>query len=350
VGISQSGRYLRDFIGQGFNADETGKKVFDGVLSHIAGVGRVFLNEEFGQPARTNTQHEDHFYPENAFPFSAASFTDPATKRTGALLKGDGSDPLLIEVNTSTEYWQKGASLLHTDPEGSGDAVLPATTRVFLVAGTQHGGRAGLKADHGPCTNLRNPHSASPALRALLVALDEWVTQGKAPPESRVPRLADGTLVGPEATGFPTVPGIAVARIVNRLDRFEDWIKPVAAEGAQYRPLVAKVDADGNEVAGIRLPDIAVPRATYTGWNLYKAPFPEGELCDRDGTYAPFAKTKAEREGAGDPRLSLEERYRDQADYVAKVSAAANALVAQRLLLAEDAERYIAAARAAPLF
>jgi hypothetical protein len=350
VGISQSGRYLRDFIGQGFNADEGGKKVFDGVLSHIAGAGRVFLNDEFGQPARTNTQHEDHLFPENAFPFSAASFTDPATKRTGALLKGDGSDPLLIEVNTSTEYWQKGASLLHTDPEGGGDAALPATTRVFLVAGTQHGGRAGLKADRGPCTNVRNPHSAGPALRALLVALDEWVTQGKAPPESRVPRIADGTLVGPEATGFPTVPGVAVARIVNRLDRFEDWVKPVAADGAQYRPLVAKVDADGNEVAGIRLPDVAVPRATYTGWNLYKAPFPEGELCDRDGTYAPFAKTKAEREGAGDPRLSLEERYRDQADYVAKVSAAANELVVQRLLLAEDAERYIAAARATPLF
>ena len=126
--------------------------------------------------------------------------------------------------------------------------------------------------------------------------------------------------------------------------------KPVAAEGVQYRPLVAKDDADGNEAAGIRLPDIAVPRATHTGWNLYKSPFPEGELCDRDGTYAPFAKTKAEREGAGDPRLSLEERYRDQADYVAKVSAAADALVAQRLLLAEDAERYIAAARATPLF
>ena len=172
IGISQSGRYLRDFVHQGFNQDEGRRKVFDGVLAHIAGIGGiggVFLNAEFGQPARTNTQHEDHYYPENKFPFSAATATDPVTQRSGALLRSDGFDPLWIEVNTSTEYWQKGASLLHTDPLGKHDLPLPAGARVFMVAGTQHAGRAGLKPDLGPCMNLRNPHSPAPALRALLV-------------------------------------------------------------------------------------------------------------------------------------------------------------------------------------
>jgi hypothetical protein len=345
VGISQSGRYLRDFIGQGFNQDESGKKVFDGVLAHISGIGRVFLNDEFGQPARTNTQHEDHLFPENRFPFSSARFTDPATGRSGALLRGDGFDPLLIEVNTSTEYWQKGASLLHTDPLGRHDATLPPTTRVYMVAGTQHAGRTGLKADKGHCANLRNPHNPSPALRALFVALDDWATRGVAPPESRVPRLADGTLVPPDRTGFPAIPGVAVAREVNEIARFEDWVEPQPKRNPQYRPLVAKVDADGNEVAGIRLPDIAVPLATYTGWNLYAAPFPGGELCDRDGTYIPFAKTKAERTASSDPRPSLEERYRDPADYQAKLASAAAELVRERLLLQEDADRYVAEAK-----
>jgi hypothetical protein len=138
---------------------------------------------------------------------------------------------------------------------------------------------------------------------------------------------------------------MAVAREVNQIARFEDWVDPKPEAGPQYRPLVPKVDADGNEVAGILLPDIAVPLATYTGWNLYAAPFPEGELCDRDGSYEPFAKTKAERESAGDPRPSLAERYRDPADYQAKIAAAAASLVHARLLLQEDADRYVEAAK-----
>ena len=344
-GISQSGRFLRDFIGQGFNQDESGRKVFDGVLAHISGIGRVFLNDEFGQPFRTNTQHEDHLFPENEFPFSSARFTDPTSGATGTLLRGDGFDPLLIEVNTSTEYWQKGASLLHTDPLGEHDATLPPTTRVYMVAGTQHAGRVGLKPDKGHCVNPRNPHNPAPALRALFAALDDWATRGIAPPDSRIPRLADGTLVPPDQTGFPAIPGVAVARQVNEIARFEDWVAPKPEKGPRYRPLVAKVDADGNEVAGIRLPDIVVPLATYTGWNLYAAPFPEGELCDRDGTYVPFAKTKAERTASGDPRLSLEERYRNPADYQEKLAAATSELVRERLLLQEDADRYVADAK-----
>jgi hypothetical protein len=346
VGISQSGRYLRDFIGQGFNRDEGNRRVFDGVLSHIAGVGRVFLNAEFGQPARTNTQHEDHFYPENAFPFASARTTDPVTGRSGMLLRGDRFDPKLIETNTSTEYWQKGASLLHTDPMGQKDLLLPPNTRVYLIAGTQHGGHFGSGTAPGPCANPRNPHSAGAPLRALIVALDKWVTANEPPPPSLAPRIADGTLVGPGATGFPAVPGAAIARAVNEIAPYGDWVAPRADKARAYRPLVAKVDADGNETTGIRTPDIAVPLGTYTGWNLYKEPFAAGALCDRDGSFLAFARTKAEREAKGDPRRSLEERYGAHANYVLGVDAAAQELVRARLLLAEDAALYVAAAKA----
>ncbi len=344
LGISQSGRYLRDHIGQGFNQDEHKRKVFDGVLAHISGIGRVFLNAEFGQPARTNTQHEDHTYPENDFPFSAAAMDDPVTGRKGSLLRGDGFDPLLIEVNTSTEYWQKGASLLHTDPLGQRDVDLPKTARVYFVTGTQHAGRVGLKTDRGPCANPRNPHSPAPALRALLMALDEWVTAGREPPPSRVPRVADHTLVTWDNVRFPGLPGFEIARQGNRLELFGDWVDPKPDRSRAYRSLVPAIDLDGNETAGIRLPDIAVPLGTYTGWNLYAPPYPEGELCDRDGSYLPFARTAAERQKIGDARKSIEERYKDKADYVAKIKAAAAELVAARLLLKEDADRYEQAA------
>ena len=345
IGISQSGRYLRDFVHQGFNQDEGRRKVFDGALAHISGIGGVFLNAEFGQPARTNTQHEDHYYPENRFPFSAATSTDPVTRKNAALLRNDGFDPLWIEVNTSTEYWQKGASLLHTDPLGKRDLPLPAGARVFLVAGTQHGGRAGLKPDLGPCINLRNPHSPAPALRALLVALDEWVSLGRAPPASRVPTLASKTLVEARETGFPRVPGLALADTINEIAQFGDWVNPRETGPSPYRPLVASVGSDGNELTGIRLPDIAEPLATYTGWNLYKAPFTEGELCDRDGSYSPLLSTRAERDANGDPRLSLEERYGSHANYLLKLEAAIQTLVKERFLLVEDAERYMKAGK-----
>ncbi len=346
IGISQSGRYLRDHIAQGFNQDESRRKVFDGVLAHISGVGKVFMNTEFGQPSRTNTQHEDHYFPENEFPFSAATLKDPVTGKTGSLLRGDGFDPLLIEVNTSTEYWQKGASLLHTDPFGRQDIALPKTARVYMVAGTQHGGKVGLTTAPGPCANPRNPHSSAPALRALLVALDQWVNEGIEPPPSRVPTIAAGTLAPSDRIGFPALPQMQVAHAGNPLVLFGDWINPRPEPKNAYRPLVAKVDADGNEIAGIRLPDIAAPIATYTGWNLYQTPFPEGELCDRDGSYMAFARTKSERIAAGDPRLSLEERYGNHANYVAQVRAAVAPLVQARLLLPEDAARFIAMANA----
>ena len=344
-GSSQSGRYLRDHVAQGFNQDESARKVFDGILAHTAGAGGVFLNTEFGQPARTSTQHEDHLFPEGAFPFSTARMTDPVTGKTGGLFRGDGYEPLWMETNTSTEYWQKGASLLVTDPLGTRDVQLPRNARSYLFAGTQHGALAWMTSTAGPCANPRNPHSPTPAQRALLVALDEWVSEGKMPPASRTPRLRDYTLTTPAQLRFPAIPGIQVARRVNRIGVLRDWVKPEMDMSKPYRPLVPQVDNDGNEIAGILLPDIAVPLGTYTGWNLYQAPFPEGELCDRFGTYVPFAATRAEREAKNDPRLSLEERYGDHARYVRRVEEAVGKLVAERLLLAEDADAFIAKAK-----
>jgi hypothetical protein len=344
-GISQSGRFLHDFVRDGFNQDETAHKVFDGMLAHTAGVGGVFLNYEFGQPARTNTQHEDHTFPENAFPFSAARTTDPLTGKTGALMRGDGFDPLWMDSNTSTEYWQKGASLLVTDPLGEHDLTLPPNARAYLIAGTQHAGQAWMRSTPGNCVNARNPHSPTPALRALLIALDEWATEGKPPPPSNTPRIDDRTFVAPADSKFPTIPGVAVLRRANTFGVLKDWTKPEMDTERQYRVLVPAVNADGNETSGILLPDIAVPVATYTGWNLYKTPFPEGELCDRDGTHSPFARTRAERDARGDPRLSLEERYGDHAAYVKRYEEAVQRLTRERLILAEDAERFMSRVR-----
>ena len=190
----------------------------------------------------------------------------------------------------------------------------------------------------GPNINPRNPHNPMPAVRALLVALDEWVVSGKEPPPSRVPTLADGTLVEADKTGFPAVPGAAVVKVTNQVAPPGDWVNPKPADKA-YRTLVCKVDADGNEAAGIRLPDIAVPLATYSGWNEYKPPYPKGELADRDGSCLPFPADKTARQASGDPRPSIAERYASGADYVAKVQAVVAALAKDRLLLAEDAEQ-----------
>jgi hypothetical protein len=272
--------------------------------------------------------------------------TDPVTGKTAGVFRNDGFDPLWMETNTSTEYWQKGASLLVTDPLGERDVQLPPNARGYLLAGTQHGGQAWMTSTLGNCVNPRNPHSPTPAHRALLVALDEWV-DGKPPPDSRTPRIKDSTFTTPDRLKFPSIPGVQVARRVNAIGVLKNWVKPDMDMSRPYRTLVTQVDADGNETAGILLPEIAVPLATYTGWNYYRAPYPEGELCDRDGTHVPFAATRTEREAKGDPRLSLEERYGDHAAYLKRFEQAANKLVTERLLLREDAERLIARAKSA---
>jgi hypothetical protein len=304
-GISQAGRYLRDHLAQGFNHDEDGARVFDGVYTHVAGIGRVFFNTEFGQPGRTRTWHEDHDFPEIEYPFATAA-----------------GDVKVIETNTSTEYWQKGASLLHTD--GLHDVALPPNVRGYFIAGTQHGGKAGMPRDPGPCINPRNWHDPMPAVRALLVALDEWVAIGREPPPSRLPRIDDGTLVRAETVAWPKVFGLVPPRAANDVVALDDWADPKAPVQT-WQALVPQVDADGNEIAGIRLPDIAVPTGMFTGWNLYKAPMPEGELADREGTYLAFPT----------------ERHPSREAYVARRQEVVGALVADRLLLDEDAGSYL---------
>ncbi len=348
-GVSQSGRFLRHFLELGMNSDEAGRKVFDGVFSHVAGAGKVFANHSFSMPGRTATQHEDRLYPENWFPFSTAKTADPVSGRIAGLLTGAPTDPKIIETNSSTEYWQKGASLIHTDPGLRRDLALPDNARAYLIAGTQHGGRPGVNPAPGPCVNPRNWHSATPALRALFVALDEWVAKGVAPPQSRVPSIAGGTAVTANRIEMPRVPGFAVAPGDNPVLPPVDWVDPPEeAQPAPYATFVSAVDGDGNEIAGIRLPQIAAPLGTHTGWNVYKAQ--PDELADRDGSFIAFARTKAEREAAGDPRPSLAERYGNRDGYVAKIKAAADALVAERLLLQSDADAFIKAAEACDKF
>ncbi len=339
IGVSLSGRFLRHFLELGMNRDEAGHRVFDGVLPHIAGAGKVFANEPFAMPFRTATQHEDRFYPEIWPPFGYG----PGP----SLLRGDGSDPLVIESNTSTEYWQKGASLVHTDAAGA-DVALPPGVRVLLVAGTQHGGHSGSTGTPGYCANPRNSNSAGPALRATLSNLDAWVSAGTLPPDSMVPRRGDETGVPAATVRMPAVPGVTWAPGDNPIGRLMDWTSPPSAPVQPFPTMVSAVDADGNEVAGLRLPHLAAPLGTYTGTNVYKDM--PSELCDRDGIFIPFARTRADRERTGDPRLSLEERYGTRDAYAAKVKVAADALVAARLLLTEDAARYVTAAVASDRF
>jgi hypothetical protein len=337
-GVSLSGRFLRHFLDLGMNKDEAGARVFDGMLPHIGGAGKVFANEAFAMPGRTATQHEDRFYPE---------VWQPVGYGPGGLLRDPATDPKIIETNTSTEYWQKAASAVHSDAAGH-DIALPDSVRMFMIAGTQHGGHAGSGATPGACANPRNPNSAGPALRAALANLEAWVVNNTKPPDSRVPRQADGSGVPAASIRMPAIKGVLWATHDNPIGDPVDWTNPPPAPVHPMPTFVAALDADGNERAGLRLPNVAAPLGTSTGINVYKD-LP-GELCDRDGIYLPFAPTRAAREQAGDPRPSLEERYHGRDDYVAQATAAADALVAARLLLAEDRDRYVAAAKVAPGF
>jgi len=351
-GISQSGRFLRHFLDLHMNRDLAGRKVFDGVHAHTGGDGKTFINHSFAEPNRTTSQHVDHLYPEVWFPFAAATSTDPFSGKTASLLHGDGSDPLLIQSNTSAEYWEKGASLLTVDGQGKADLALPDTTRVYLIAGTQHAG-ALPTAPRGPNANAVNWQSQLPAVRALLSAMEDWVVRGIAPPASRVPSIKDGTAVERSKVRFPAAPDFAHPHVSDTMRTTPvDWVDPPGSPGHEndqpdgvYVTLVSAVDVDGNEVAGIRLPAVGVPLATFTGWNVFRD-LPD-EFADRDGSRVPFARTKAEREAGGDTRLSLQERYRSLNDYVSDVQACVDRLVAERLLLRADAVAYVEAARAA---
>lgn len=353
-GRSQSGRFLREFVYRGWNADARGRRVFDGVHPHVTGAGRVTLNYRFAQPGRYPRQHEDHTVASDQFPFAYGLGTDPFSGRADAILKRPDTDPLVIHSQTASEYWQRRGSLVHTDAFGS-DLPEHPRARVYFFASSQHFATPGGGPERGPHRHPSNPLDTSALLRALLDALDAWVTHGTAPPPSRVPRRADGTLVSAKelATHFPSIPGAACPRNPNRLSVIDfgpgyasgrfDLEPPHEDREREYTVLVPQVDADGNDQAGIRTPHIAVPLATYTGWN-FRAHGSTEALFSIVGSFLPFAPDAETRRRGTDPRPSIAERYRSHQDYIARIALAGQALVDARLLLAEDLDRYIALA------
>ena len=353
-GVSQSGRFLREFVYRGFNEDVHGRRVFDAIAPHVAGGGRVTLNYRFAQPGRYPREHMDHLYPSDQFPFAYRVTTDALTGKTDAILKRPDTDPMVIHTQSSSEYWERRGSLVHTDSNGNDLEDHPGA-RVYLFSGSQHGSDPPKGPQEGPHLHASNPNKAGPLLRALLDALDAWATDGTAPPDSMVPSVSAETGAPADAVAatFPDVPGVSCPEQPSRLyvqDHGPDFDRglfskepPTEDPASEYRLLVPQVDADGNETAGIRTSALEVPLATYAGWNYRKTP--ERALAGLIGSFLPLAKTEGERRASGDPRPSLEERYGSRADYVRRVELAAEHLVAQRLLLQEDADRYVELAR-----
>jgi hypothetical protein len=346
-GVSQSGRFLRTYLYYGFNEDERHRKVFDGVMAHVAGAGRGSFNVRFAQPSRDGHPFLNKFYPSDIFPFTDLPQTDAQTGEKDGLLRRVTPEtiPKIFYTNSSYEYWGRAASLIHTTLDGRGDAVLAENTRIYMFAGGQHG-PAPFPARRSIGQQLNNPNDYRWSMRAILLAMNRWITDGTAPPPSRHPRVADKTLVQIESLSFPALAGVGkpteahkAYRVFYGLDFTSKGIisvDPPEVNGS-YPVLVPQVDADGNELAGVKMPEVAVPLATYTGWNLFNAESgPTGLLSSMQGSYIPLARTRAERERAGDPRRSIEERYQSRADYLDRVSAAARELVAQGYLLEAD--------------
>lgn len=352
-GMSQAGRFLRDFVYQGFNRDLVGGKVFDGVMACMAGSRKSFVNRAFAQPNRFSRQHEDRLFPDDQFPFTYATTTDPISGRTDGILarcEATGTCPKIVQTESSSDFFQGRASLLATDGAGA-EVPVPDCVRLYHLAGVQHGGSGDPTLDQArmfPSSSYAiNTADPSAVHRALLVALDEWVRREASPPPSRFPSRGEGTLVAAATAeyGFPAIPGVAYPGLANELSELDYGVEPPQpVPGPDYRVLVPAIDADGNEVGGVRLPDIAVPRGTHTGWTRRREGHAEGELGST-GSFFPFAATRAERLASGDPRPSLEERYPDAGDYLGKVAEAAKQLAADRLLLAEDVERIVEAAK-----
>jgi len=392
--VSQPARYLNDFQTLGFNADGRGRRVIDGILNWIGAGNGVAINFRFAQTGRTERNRQNHRYPEANFPFAYPKLRDHLTGKVGG--RGvacageerdrDGRDdddrddddrdggrrdtcPKALEVNSANEYWVKTGSLLHTDTRGR-DLEDPKNVRFYLLSSVEHT-VSGSPPSAGSCQQIRNTTDPSPALRALFIALDKWATHGVKPPKSAVPRrdtgvfsipVGNGVGVIPQAKlGWPNIPGVSYSGVVtvrhlfNFGPRFGDGImdvNPPDFSGPVYPAFVSKVDADGNEIAGIRLPPVGVPIATTSGWGLRSAAFgggPEGgnmDGCESSGQWIPFKATRAERLAAGDPRKSLEERYGNHDGYVKAIARAARELQQRRLLLEDDVQSYIDAAQA----
>lgn len=348
-GSSQSGRFLKGFTYWGFNEDEAGGKVFEGIQPKISGAHAIASNDRFGDTNATGRSYQRHLSAKQEFPFTYEVRFDPVSDLTdGIFARCQVTDtcPKVMHTDSANEAYLKPTALVTTDGLGN-DIALPADVRVFMIAGTQHGPSATPQVT-ATCQQLSNPNPHNPSVRALYMTLDDWATAGVRPPRSRYPKVSDGTLVPslPQSVqGFPVIPGVNYTGWYNPVDLLDKSSLPnMPIPGKSYTVLVPRTDADGNDIAGVRHPNIQVPVATYTGWALRRAPFAEGEDCALTGQFIPFAATRAERLAAEDPRLSIEERYRTHTQYVRKVERAANRLVRQRLLLEEDAERIIAEA------
>ena len=402
--LSQPCRTTRDFVLFGFNEAEIPdastphkgwgdpswwdhfwqrgrdhhERVFDGMLNWLGGGNGIFMNYRFAQPTRTHRQHIARWTPEFQFPFADVSMYDPVTGKSGGRLdtcERTGTCPQIFEVNSENEFWAKGGSMLITDGQGH-DLDLSRTPQVryYLLSSLEHSaGSVSISLDAtttpGICRQPSNPMVGNVVLRALLVDLDQWATHGTPPPPNAVPSIGDGTLVPalPQATlGFPSIPGVEYNGIHHTGDlwnfgpRFDEGflsVLPPELLGTPYKIYLPKTDADGNDIAGVRLPDVSVPLATYTGWGLRAAhagqPVPIVDGCDATGQRIPFAPTAASRQpggsNAGDPRLSIGERYSSSADYVNKITSAADALMARRLMLQADVAAYAAAAATVPI-
>lgn len=355
---SQPGRLLNDFRNLGFNEDESGRKVFDGMLQWIAAADGINMNLRFSQPGRTQRNRQDQLYAEGIFPFANQRLTDHITGKTAGRYDrctASNTCPVGMEVYSANEYWVKGASLFHTNTEGTVDLGDHPMSRLYFISSHQHG--VGNGTARGNCQQLGNPLNAFPVMRALWIAMDEWVTQGRAPPPSAVPRLDNGTMVNalPQSgMGFPTIPGVqytglkSTRYLLNYGPQFDQGIMTInppvmtspyfdnPANGRIYPTYVPKTDSDGNDIAGIRLPDLAVPIATYTGWSLRAAANGGPDGCEGSGQMIPFAKTRAERLASGDPRPSVEERYPTFSYYMYRRMAVVNDLAERRLLLSDD--------------
>ena len=355
-GMSQSGIFLRQLLYLGLNQDEEDRVVFDGLISHVAGARLGEFNQRFGQPSS---------FPKHSvgstFPFTDMQQTDPETGRAGGLLSrlaAEGQVPKVFFTNSSAEYWGRGwASLIHTDVVGERDSVPSESVRIYHFAGTQHGPGPFPPTDTNAVDGSRAQQLFScldytPLLRSALVRIDRWVTSGEPPPASRHPRIDEGTAVPPDvvAKTFKAIPGVEFPPHPPSLPRLDfgpeaesglaTTLPPVA--GKAYGLLVPAVDEDGNELGSIRMPDVSVPLATYTGWNLRHPDMGSpDQLMNLAGSTIPFSATEVERKARGDPRPSIEERYVSKEDYLGRVRHAAQTLIDEGYLLHEDLERVV---------
>ena len=355
-GSSSTGMYMRDFLYLGFNEDESHRKVFDAVNIHIPGTHRLLANVQFADPNTYARQDDRADFTSTSYPpLTFAVTTDPISGIRDGILKRPKTDPLVIQTDTENEFWTFKASLNVHD--GTGRPVeLPDNVRMYLLSNFQHGGgdpKAPVPSNNDMCANPTNPNYHGPTHRALIMALDAWADRGVKPPKSRYPLVQDKTLVTLDEylKAFPAIPGATMSRVVTELHalnygphfRSVGGILPGGPPGVgtKYQVLVPSVDKDGLNVAGIRQMEIRVPLGTNMGWNVRASGRREGNLCGLTGSFLPFAKTKAERTAANDPRASLEERYKNHAGYVSAVKKAAADLKDEGFLIEEDAQRFV---------